>query len=259
MDKWSGHFYDPPDAGQCVVGQHNLRTRTIKPNFEAIQRHSVTEEAIRQVKVLVTSGELAPGQKLPSERDLSEMLGVSRPSLREAVRALGAMGVLEIRQGSGTYVTQLSAEMLTHPLTFILATNIPLLQGLFDVRLMLEVGAAKAAAARISDSDLSRLESLMKELEGRIGDLESFVDGDIAFHRIIHEASGNAVLTALMESVTILGKGSRLLTARRREVRETTWAEHHKIYRALLAHDADGAAKAMAGHLEHVRTQLPAR
>ncbi|TAN31773.1 FadR family transcriptional regulator [bacterium] len=224
--------------------------------FEKIQRRTVPDEAIRQIKALVASGELEPGHKLPSERTLSEMLGLSRPSLREAIRALGALGILEIRQGSGTYVTSLSAELLAHPLSFVLASNIPALQGLFEVRLMLEVGAARSAAARITDADLKRIKTLTSQLPGQIGDLERFIEGDIAFHQMIHEASGNAVLVALMESLVILGKGSRMLTAKRREIRERTLAEHRQIYRALKAHDPDAAAAAMAAHLRHVRDEL---
>jgi DNA-binding FadR family transcriptional regulator len=82
------------------------------------------------------------------------------------------------------------------------------------------------------------------------------VDDDIAFHHVIHEASGNAVLSALMESVSILGKGSRLLTAQRHEVRERTCREHRQIYLALHKHDSEASAAAMTAHLEHVRTAL---
>lgn len=226
------------------------------PTFETIQRQTVTEQAIRQIRELVTSGRLMPGHKLPSERILSDMLGVSRPSLREAIRALGAMGILEIRQGSGTYVSSLSAELLTHPLSLVLATNERSLQGLFEVRLMLEVGAARSAAGSISDEELNQLATLDRESRDHISELHRFVDDDIAFHHVIHEASGNAVLSALMESVSILGKGSRLLTARREDVRERTCREHLEIYEALRRHDADASAAAMASHLEHVRTAI---
>jgi len=198
-----------------------------------------------------------PGQKLPPERSLSEMLGVSRPSLREAIRALAAMGILEIRQGSGTFVSSLSAELLTHPLSLVLATSSKSLQGLFEVRLMLEVGAARSAAKSISDADLSGLGKLDMESRNHLTDLERFVDDDIAFHHLIHEASGNPVLSALMESLSILGKGSRLITAQRMEVRETTCEEHRRILSALRARDSDASGAAMAQHLEHVRTALP--
>lgn len=227
------------------------------PTFETIQRQSVTEQAIRQIRDLVTSGKLMPGHKLPPERSLSEMLGVSRPSLREAIRALTAMGVLEIRQGSGTYVSSLSAELLTHPLSLVLASNGKSLQGLFEIRLILEVAAARWAASAISDEDLNRLAELDRQSHEHIHDLERFIEDDIAFHHTIHEASANPVLSALMESLSILGKGSRMVTAQRLQVRERTCREHRQIYAALREHDPAASAAAMAGHLEHVRAALP--
>ena len=227
------------------------------PTFETIQRQTVTEQAIRQIRDLVTSGKLMPGHRLPPERSLSEMLGVSRPSLREAIRALTAMGILEIRQGSGTYVSSLSAELLTHPLSLVLASNGKSLQGLFEVRLMLEVAAARWAASVISSEDLNRLAELDRQSHEHIDDLERFIEDDIAFHHTIHEASANPVLSALMESLSILGRGSRLMTAQRMEVRETTCREHRQIYAGLCEHDPDASAAAMAAHLEHVRAALP--
>lgn len=227
-----------------------------EPTFEAIPRRTVTQDAIAQIRNLVASGGLMPGQKLPPERRLAEMLGVSRPTLREAIGALTAMGILESQQGSGTYVAKLSAELLTHPLSLILATNGAALQDLFEVRLMLEVGAARWAAIRIGDPDLRRLRELSTEARHQISNVEAFVDLDIAFHRVIHEASGNAVLAAVMESISILGKESRMHTARRSGVRDRTCREHRDIYHALEAHDPDAAAEAMAAHLQHVRAEV---
>lgn len=228
----------------------------VEPTFEAIPRRTVTQDAIAQIRNLVASGGLMPGQKLPPERRLAEMLGVSRPTLREAIGALTAMGILESQHGSGTYVAKLSAELLTHPLSLILATNGAALQELFEVRLMLEVGAARWAAIRISDSDLRRLGELSTEARHQISNVEAFVDLDIAFHRVIHVASGNAVLAAVMESISILGKESRMHTAQRRDVREGTCREHGDIYHALEDHDSDAAAEAMKAHLQHVRVVI---
>lgn len=224
-----------------------------EPTFEAIPRRTVTQDAIAQIRNLVASGGLMPGQKLPPERRLAEMLGVSRPTLREAIGALTAMGILESQQGSGTYVAKLSAELLTHPLSLILATNGAALQDLFEVRLMLEVGAARWAAIRIGDPDLHRLRELSTEARYQISNVEAFVDLDITFHRVIHVASGNAVLVAVMESISILSKESRMHTARSSDVREGTCEQHHNIYHALEAHDPDAAAEAMRAHLQHVR------
>ena len=245
----------PLDA-PILEGKSEDRQIEAEPTFEAIPRRTVTQDAIAQIRNLVASGGLMPGQKLPPERRLAEMLGVSRPTLREAIGALTAMGILESQHGSGTYVAKLSAELLTHPLSLILATNGGALQELFEVRLMLEVGAARAAAIRITDPDLRRLRQLSREGGDQISNVEPFVDLDLAFHRVIHVASGNAVLAAVMESIGLLGKESRMHTAQRLEVREGTCREHREIVRALKAHDPDAAAEAMKAHLEHVRVEV---
>ena len=125
--------------------------------FKTVRRRSVATDAIDQMKALVASGALVPGEQLPPERVLSEMLGVSRPTLREAVNALAAMGVVEKRQGSGTYVTNLSGEVLAQPMVFILDVNPKALRDLAEVRIALETSAAASAALRIGEAQLEEL------------------------------------------------------------------------------------------------------
>jgi GntR family transcriptional regulator, transcriptional repressor for pyruvate dehydrogenase complex len=212
--------------------------------FATVERRSVTADAIDQIRGLIASGALQPGQKLPTERDLSERLGISRPLVREAMSALVTLGVLEKRHGSGTYVTRLSSDLLAHPFVFILDVNREAQRELFEVRLLLEAGAA-AAAAR----------SILSTLRDSFDDPEQFLEADTAFHRIVHEVSGNAILLALMDSLSVLVKRSRALTVGRADVRASTLREHEAIYAALRNHDTAAAECAMRDHLSHVLDQ----
>jgi DNA-binding FadR family transcriptional regulator len=231
-------------------------TRKPTKDFVTVERRKVTTQAIDQIRRLITSHTFAPGQKLPSERDLAEMLGVSRPSLREVILALSALGVLESQHGRGTFVSSLSADVLALPLALILEVNQDALRNLFEVRLMLEVGAAESAARQISDAALDGLVEMRADAKRALDDVETFIDCDIAFHRAIHEASGNRLLLALMDSLTALGRQSRLITARSRGVRESAIKEHQGIIVALRRRDAAAAGAAMRQHLAHVARVL---
>ena len=254
-------------SGQLTSGQTNVilslerrfggkrylaGPETIEVAFATIQRRTVTSEAIDQFRMLISSGALAPGQKLPPERVLSDRLGMSRPSVREAIHALATMGVLEKRHGSGTYVTSLSSELLAHPLIFILDVNSEALRELFAVRVLLEVGAVEYVARIIDAAGLQRLSDLLVTLRGSVETPEIFLEADTAFHRVIHEASGNGILLALMDSLSALIKRSRMLTVGRAEVREAALQEHEDIYRALENHDPEAAGKTMREHVEHM-------
>lgn len=223
-------------------------TRAIA-TFEVIERRTVSAAAIEQIRALVAAGSLLPGERLPPERVLSELLGVSRPTLREAVRALVAMGVLKSRAGSGTYVTDLSPETIAGPLAFVLDAGHRSSLDLFEVRLALEVAAAKWAAVRIDHAALELLEYEVRALETWMEDIERFTDADIAFHRLIHEQTGNGILLELMSSMSVLDRRTRMLLSEDREAREETVPEHENILRNLRARSPEGAGLAMSRHL----------
>jgi GntR family transcriptional regulator, transcriptional repressor for pyruvate dehydrogenase complex len=248
MTIWTG--------GQANCYPPNIRGPETSP-FAAIQRRSsVAADAIEQITRLVTSGELRATQKLPPERSLSESLGVSRPTIREAVRALETIGVLETRQGSGTYVTDLSPERLARPFRFLVEANTRALGDLAQIRFFLEVGAAEVAARAIDEDALEELERLLTEMRDAIDDVERFIELDLAFHRVIHETGGNDVLVAMMESLSTLVNRSRMLAVQRRDFREAALHDHENIVRSLERRDPEGAAAMMSHHLRHTRSDL---
>jgi GntR family transcriptional regulator, transcriptional repressor for pyruvate dehydrogenase complex len=214
------------------------------------QEMSVTSEAIEKVKEMILSGELQPGAKLPRENELAERLGVSRSSLREAVRALAALNVIETRQGDGTYVTSLTPEVLLEVIGFgIDLVTDPSVLEVFEVRRFLETAATAAAASRISDDELTSLRECMDRM-ARAESVEELVRIDEEFHHIVAGATNNTVLVALMDNLS-----SRTLRARlwrgvmQRGVVERTKEWHRAILEGLEARDPQLATAADLMHL----------
>ena len=217
---------------------------------------SQTDVVIQTIKTMITDGRLGPGSRLPVEKDLAAEFAVSRGSLREGVRALAIMGVLETRQGDGTYVTSLDPNLLLAPMGFMVdlqsSANGTHLQA---VRRVLETEAVGRAATRITDEQLAAASKILDDVEplivaDRVLDHDAVMDADIAFHRIISLASGNPALHALVDSLASRTVRVRMWRAisDRGAVRETQ-AEHRAILAELIARDPDRARVRMSNHL----------
>jgi DNA-binding FadR family transcriptional regulator len=226
---------------------------------------SQTDVVVQGIKKLIVDGTLRPGDRLPIEKDLAEALGVSRGPLREGVRALSMMGVLETRQGDGTYVTALDSSLLLAPMGFVVdLQDHSGAHHLHAVRRMLETQAAGLAATRISDEALTAADDLLRRTEAELTDgvlsHEALIDNDIAFHRVIAQASGNPVLAALIEALGGRTTRDRLWRSISQEgADEATHGEHRGILAALAAHDPDRARIRMATHLFGVEDYLRQR
>ena len=209
-----------------------------------------TDQAIAKLKELISSGEFTAGAKLPTERELTQRFGVSRSSLREAVRALTLVGVLEPRVGDGTYVTTLEPDLLLTGLGFVsdLARADSLIE-LHHVRRILEPEATRLAVARLSDDDLDRLAECIDRM-GAATRTSDFIEADTDFHRVILDACGNATLASLIQNLSSGTLRARLWQSlvEPRAV-EATVESHRSIYTALVARDAERAAAADVMHL----------
>ncbi|MGN6327163.1 FadR/GntR family transcriptional regulator [Pseudolysinimonas sp.] len=224
---------------------------------------SQTDVVVQGVREMIRSRRLGPGSRLPIERDLAEELGVSRGSLREGVRALCIMGVLETRQGDGTYVTSLDAQLLLAPMSFMVDLQAPEHRDdLHVVRRVLETEAAARAARLIDDAALDEAEAVLEGVSelvagGRDADHERILDADIAFHRIIAHASGNAALASLIDALADRTSRARLwLGLQHHGQIETAHSDHRAILAALRAHDPDRARHMMDHHLLVVEDRL---
>ena len=162
----------------------------------------VTDEAIEKIKAMIVSGELTPGARLPKEADLAERLGLSRSSLREAVKALSLIRVLDVRQGDGTYVTSLEPNLLMDAMGFVVDfhQDDTVLEFL-EVRRILEPAATAMAAAVMADDDIAKLRDVLSELDDD-PTVEDLVANDLEFHRRIAAGSGNTVLCSLIDGLS---------------------------------------------------------
>ncbi len=227
-----------------------------EPRFTVISRSTLPEEVANRILALIRDQRLLPGSKLPAERSLAGMMDVSRPVVREALRALALMRVVDIRQGDGTYVTSLEPRQLVAHLDFVFAKDSVALAQLLEARRVVEAGNARLAASRITEGDLSRLDGLVDSLASSIDDPDRFSELDIALHEAVGTAAGNFLLSQFMNIVSTLGKVSRERTGGLRAVREAALLDHRQIVDALRAGDPDAAERAMQGHLDHVEQGL---
>jgi len=163
---------------------------------------AVTDEAIEKIKAMIVAGELRPGDRLPREADLAERLGLSRNSLREAVKALSLIRVLDVRQGDGTYVTSLAPQLLLDALNFIVDFHRDdTVLEFFEVRRILEPAATALAAQRMTDDDVHALRKVLAGLSDDAG-IDELVANDLEFHHRIASGAGNALLCSLIDSLS---------------------------------------------------------
>lgn len=211
----------------------------------------VTDRAIARIQELILAGELRPGSRLPPENELAAQLGVGRSSIREAVKALALIRVVDVRQGDGTYVTSLEPHLLLEGLGFAvdLVQDDSILQ-VVEVRRLFEPVATGLAAQRIDDSALARLEAHVDGMEQAGDDQEQLLRCDQLFHRTVFEATGNPTLVSILD-----GLSSRTVRARIwrgvivGEASAQTVREHRAIYSALAAHDRPLAEAAALLHV----------
>lgn len=225
---------------------------------------TVTDDAIDRLREMIRSGDVKPGDKLPREPDLAETLGVSRNSLREAVRALSLLRILDVRQGDGTYVTELAADTLLAALSVVIDfhSDVTLLEVL-EVRRLLEPAATAIAATRIDEPTLDELETIL-ERTTTSSTVEELVAADFEFHHRIATVAANSALAAILESLS--GPTQRMRVWRGMEeigALDRTFAEHRAIFEALRRHDAELARSWATVHVagvEHwLRANLDAR
>lgn len=210
-----------------------------------------TQQVVTHIRGLIERGELRPGDRLPAERHLAVRLGVSRPSVRAGLRALSAMGVVQPRHGSGTYIPDGPPVLGSEPLSFLAALHGFTGLEMYEARRILEVGAAGLAAERASDEQLAKLAEDVEALFAALESPQVFLVHDINFHRSVAAASGNPIVASMMEMVSALYYDRRRQTAERaseRDLRDAAEA-HRRIYEAIRARDAEAARQRMNEHL----------
>jgi GntR family transcriptional repressor for pyruvate dehydrogenase complex len=240
----------------CQSGRwtgNGLRTNggTVDPSPKA--RLDSTEHVITHVRDLIARGELHPGDRLPPERDLATQLGVSRPTVRAGLRALAAMGVIESRHGSGTYIPEGPPRLGSEPLSFLAALHGFTRDEMYEARRILEVSAAGLAAERAAPEHLAGIAEEVASLFASMEDPQEFLVHDIRFHRAVAAASGNPIIASLVEMVSALYYERRRETAMQATDRNLRDAAelHRRIYQSIRTRDVEQARSLMNEHLLH--------
>jgi GntR family transcriptional repressor for pyruvate dehydrogenase complex len=224
--------------------------------LEPIKRTRIPEEIADRLRALIVDGTFKPEQPLPSERTLAHHLGVSRTSVRDGIRRLEVVGLLESRHGQGTFPRELSVDHLVTPLASVLVFNRARQEDLMDVRRMFEPAVARVAAARASDVEFDEIGRILAEQRRKVRKGESAIGEDTAFHGALARATHNPVVVRMMETLNDLLIESRTRTLQRRGRPLRSLRGHEAVLEAMRRRDADGAARAMREHIDQIDALL---
>jgi GntR family transcriptional repressor for pyruvate dehydrogenase complex len=221
-------------------------------DFAPILRVDLTEEIIGRIKTLIARGKLMPGSRLPPEREFARMLSVGRPALRQALKALATMGIIESRGGQGTFISRSTSGMLTAGMDFMRLLNAVTLPELFEVRKTVEVELAGLAAERAGEEELELIAGALKNQESSMDAPQAFLIEDLNFHNAVAKAAHNALFTPILESL------SSLMTEARRKLLMTesdlsnSLHDHRQIFHEISGRNQAEARAAMFRHLDRV-------
>ena len=224
---------------------------------EPIVRRKLSDEVFARLKLLITSGELQPGDEMPSERELMDRFGVGRPAIREAMQALSNMGLVAISHGERAKVLQLNARSIFRQVDtaakIMLASSKDSLEHLKSARIFFERGMVREAAARATEENIDRLKDILDEQRSQRGNSEAFIAADMKFHNAIAEISGNPIYAAVSEAMLgwLKEYHTEMLIWTGKE--NFTLDEHADIIEQIAAHDAEKAEAAIIRHLERSR------
>jgi GntR family transcriptional repressor for pyruvate dehydrogenase complex len=229
-------------------------------SFQPIKIKRIYEEIMEQLKDMISRGELRHGQKLPSERELAESLGVSRASVREALTALEAIGILDIRPGEGTFVRETSVSATFAPLAMVLEMEQNSMSQLMEVRRVLETEIAALAVQRATEEDLINIETNLNHMK-TARTISEAVEADLMFHFAIAEATHNSILLRIMNTVADLMHNTfriqreELFAAKGQEI----ISEHEAIYQAIQDRSLETAKLKMLQHIDNIQTGIEVR
>lgn len=228
------------------------RFRAVKPDLQ------LSDAIVEQIQDMIISGQLHPDERLPSERELADAFRVGRPTVREATKILKSKGLLEVRHGAGVFVAPSIQDSLLESLDLLVRLKQCTPEMIYEVRRVLEVAMAGFAATRAEEADLAELRAALENMEANLDDIKRYNEADVAFHRVVSQATHNQMFMILSEfllkgiaSVTELVTRTRGNTARGLH-------EHRLIYDPIAAGDAERARLAMQDHLSVSESVLSA-
>ena len=222
--------------------------------FDSLTSQTLSKRISRELVATIVRGEIASGEALPSEEDLASQFEVSRPVVREAVKELAVLGMVESRQGRSTRVTPIVEWNPFAPELLTVRSEVgpidDFLLELLELRRLIETGAAALAAVRASENDLDQMAREIERMDAGIHDLERFTDGDIAFHNRLLGATGNHLLVRLIDMIAPALRLGRMISLQRRpEGPVDSQRGHRRVLEAIRARDGEAARLAMREHL----------
>jgi GntR family transcriptional repressor for pyruvate dehydrogenase complex len=224
--------------------------------FESIKRAKVSDEVAKQIKALISEGKLKPGDRLPPERELIKQFGISRPSLREALKSLGTMGFLEVKQAKRTYVKSVTSERMQGPLSLLIQTDTQKIYDLIEVRKAMEAWGAYYAAQRASEEDIERLEKILKEMKQAIEQDQPWEKEDADFHLAVAQATHNIIQIHLMSTIYDLLKESVAKIFTNHVKTKKLYQQHCRIFYAIKKHSPEKARESTLEHLDYVDSEV---
>lgn len=227
--------------------------------YPVVRSTRLYEQLVQQIEQRVVAGELRPGDKLPSERELAEQFGVSRTAVREAVKALREKGLVEVQLGRGTYITDSTSQAVRHSLGFMV--KIGQGDGLIDlvqVRAIFEPEIAAIAASMAADADLQALQKAVDAMDAALNDAERFVEADLEFHLALAGATRNSLIPLLINPIVDLLREQRKRIFLVEGGPQRGQYHHKRILAAVQQRDPAAAREAMRAHLEQVRADSDA-
>jgi GntR family transcriptional repressor for pyruvate dehydrogenase complex len=234
---------------QTVKVFMNPRSGEARP-IDRIKKTRIAEGVADRIRTLILDGTFPQAQPLPSERVLTERFGVSRGSIRDALRMLETIGLLETRHGRGTFPHELTVDRLVAPLASVMTYQHDLQDELLDVRRMFEPAVARAAATRVTDEDFADLQRILDAQRRKLETGQSAIVEDTAFHAALARSTRNRVIVSLMATLNDLLVESRTLTLKGRPAK--SMEGHEAVVAALRRSDAEGAARAMYDHIDQI-------
>ena len=220
--------------------------------FSELRRIPLYQRVTQQIQNLIITGELKPGDKLPSEAGLCEQFGVSRTVIREATRSLAERGLLSAEPGRGTFVTEISCEDVWASFGLYVRASDISVKNLAEIRELLEVKIAELAAERADPEDIAKLEQAIEEMQENIESVEEFIYADLKFHIALAEATQNDMFLCLIGFLVEEVRDVRRASARGLALANIAQNHHRSILKCVKARDGEGAAVAMRQHLQHV-------
>lgn len=243
----------PASAGAGFAGLVEGERDTADFGGGTLERRSLAEQVATRIMAMIKSGNLKSGDRLPTEQQMTIAFGISRPPLREALKALTLMGVLASRQGGRYTITDLSPRRLVGPINTMLSVADYDVHEQFEARSVVDLALVRQCVERATPEVRQRIHKLAVDGRAFEGDPVAFRLLDIEYHQAINAGAGNSLLSALAQVLYDLGLDVRRTASEMTGVIKTSVEQHVRVADAILAGDADAAAAAYRTHLEHVR------